>query len=761
MKYTEGFWLTSERAKISYASDAYFVEEIQGGMRVVAPTRKINGRGDTLNLPVITIDFTTAGRNVISVRAWHYEAYESQEARFPLNVKPQKYTVTINDDEAVMTSGDVSVVVDRKDFSYSFVVSGETITKCGFRNLSYILMDREISSMLPQDNYMKASGDNYMHCELLLQPGECVYGFGERFTPFVKNGQSIETWNEDGGTASQIAYKSVPFYMTNKGYGIFVDHTDNVSFEVGSEKVECTGFSVPGEELRYYFIYGPEGAEIMKEYTALTGRPALPPAWSFGLWLSTSFTTNYDEETTSSFIKGMSDRDIPLSVFHFDCFWMKEFHWCDLDWDERVFPDVKGMIKRYHDRGLKICCWINPYVAQGNEFFREGAKNGYFLMRADGKGVKQVDEWQCGMAVVDFTNPDAVKWFTGKLKSILDMGVDCFKTDFGERIPIDVKYYSGADPKSMHNYYTYLYNKAVFELLKKEKGEDEAVLFARSATAGCQQFPVHWGGDCSASYPSMAETLRGGLSFAMSGFSFWSHDISGFEYTAAPDLYKRWVAFGLLSTHSRLHGSTSYRVPWLFDEESNDVVRFFTKLKCTLMPYIYAQAVKAHETGVPVMRPMVFEYMDDPACAYLDMQYMLGDALLAAPVFNDKGTASYYLPDGKWTHLLTDEKRDGGRYYADTYDYFSLPLYVRPNSIIIRGNTDNRPDYDYIDNLTVHIYELSDGYTAAADVVNMKGETVNRITATRTGSTVKVGSEKNINNIEYVLHMDKGVIIVR
>ncbi|MBR6469066.1 MAG: alpha-xylosidase, partial [Lachnospiraceae bacterium] len=638
---------------------------------------------------------------------------------------------------------------------------GEVITKCGFRNLSYIIMDRELSTMLPGDDYMKAAGNPHMVNELSISPGECVYGFGERFTPFVKNGQSIETWNEDGGTASQVTYKCVPFYMSNKGYGIFVDHTDNVSFEVGSEKVECVGFSVPGEELRYYFIYGPKPSDVMKGYTSLTGKPALPPAWSFGLWLSTSFTTNYDEETTSYFIKGMSDRDIPLSVFHFDCFWMKEFHWCDLDWDARVFPDVKGMLKRYHDRGLKICCWINPYVAQGNEFFKEGVKNGYFLMRADGKGVKQVDEWQCGMAIIDFTNPDAVKWFTGKLKSILDMGVDCFKTDFGERIPIDVKYHNGADPESMHNYYTYLYNKAVFELLKKEKGENEAVLFARSATAGCQQFPVHWGGDCSASYASMAETLRGGLSFAMSGFSFWSHDISGFEYTAAPDLYKRWVAFGLLSTHSRLHGSTSYRVPWLFDDESNDVVRFFTKLKCSLMPYIYSKAAESHNEGVPVMRPMVFEFMNDPACSYLDMQYMLGDTLLVAPIFNDKGKVSYYLPDGVWTHLLTDEKREGGRFYTDTYDYFSLPLYVRPNSILVRGKTDSRPDYDYTDNIIVHIYELSDGAEASADIVNLKGEKVNRITASRSGKVVSVSAEKPIGNVEYVLHMDKDKCIIR
>ncbi|MCR5108527.1 MAG: alpha-xylosidase, partial [Lachnospiraceae bacterium] len=336
----------------------------------------------------------------------------------------------------------------------------------------------------------------------------------------------------------------------------------------------------------------------------------------------------------------------------------------------------------------------------------------------------------------------------------LDMGVDCFKTDFGERIPIDVEYFNGADPVSMHNYYTYLYNEAVFSLLKETKGEGEAVLFARSATAGCQKFPVHWGGDCSANYPSMAETLRGGLSFAMSGFSFWSHDISGFELTASPDLYKRWSAFGLLSTHSRLHGSTSYRVPWAFDEESCDVVRFFTKLKCTLMPYIYSMAVNAHDTGTPVMRPMIFEYIDDPACRYLDMQYMLGDSILVAPVFNDKGRVDYYLPKGKWTHLITDEKREGRRFYTDTYDYFSLGLYVRQDSIIARGRTDNRPDYDYEKDTVLHIYELSDNTECSCVIVNKMGAPSCRICAKREGFKIVIKSDSDMDSMSAVLHIE-------
>lgn len=752
MKFTEGYWLRSEDANAFYASQAYDIQEIPGGMRVIAPCKVIDSREDTLNLPTLTIEFTSSAENIVDVQSYHYKAYETKEAIFEKVQNPRKTTVHIDENEAVMQAGAITVRINRREWGYQFEADGRVITSCGFRNLGYMQYQRQKASMLPADNYMLANYTPYMVTELSLAPGECVYGLGERFTAFVKNGQVVETWNEDGGTSSQIAYKCVPFYMTNKGYGIFVDHTDNVSFEVASEKVEYVGFSVSGEELRYHFVYGPSPKDILSTYTGLTGRPALPPAWSFGLWLSTSFTTNYDEQTTSSFIQGMLDRDIPLSVFHFDCFWMQEFHWCDFEWDARVFPDVAGMLKRYHDKGLKISLWINPYIAQGSEFFNEGARKGYLLKREDGKGVKQVDSWQAGMGLVDFTNPDACKWYTDKLKTLLDLGVDCFKTDFGERIPIDVTYHDGSDPSSMHNYYTYLYNKCVFSLLKKEKGDKEAIVFARSATAGSQQFPVHWGGDSSASYPSMAETLRGGLSFAMSGFSFWSHDISGFEQTATPDLYKRWAAFGLLSTHSRLHGSTSYRVPWLFDKESNGVVKFFTHLKCRLMPYIYRMAMISRDRGIPAMRPMVLEFPEDMATNYLDMQYMLGERLLVAPIFNENSEVDYYLPSGKWTDLLTGEIKEGGCWHHGSYDYYSLPLYVRPNTLLALGADETRPDYHYSEGVTLHLYQLENGHEAICEVPDTDGNIDFSASAIHHDGVLHMKFSRLPNHMSVVLH---------
>ena len=373
-------------------------------------------------------------------------------------------------------------------------------------------------------------------------------------------------------------------------------------------------------------------------------------------------------------------------------------------------------------------------------------------MRADGRGAKQIDFWNPGIALVDFTNPAAKKWYQDKLRTLLDLGVDCFKTDFGERIPIDVTYHDGADPLSMHNYYTFLYNQAVFDLLKEVKGEGEAVLFARSTTAGGQQFPVHWGGDCSASYPSMAETLRGGLSFAMSGFSFWSHDISGFEKTASPDIYKRWVQFGIFSSHSRLHGSQSYRVPWLFDEEACDVVRHFVHVKCRLMPYLYRQAVLSHETGIPMMRPMVLEFPQESGMKDLDMQYMLGDSLLVAPIFREDGVGEYYLPEGKWTHLLSSEERDGGRWYRETYDYFSLPVFVRENTLLAKGSNETLPDYDYTEGLELHLYALSDGVETFCEITDLTGQIVMRAKASRTGDTVTFETDRPEKKPTLVIH---------
>lgn len=729
MKFTNGYWLIRPNFQMQYATQAVRVEKRPDALHVLSACRPIHHRGDTLDGGTLDVTFTAPRENIIRVTVTHFAGKRDNAPHFETYEEPVNAVIEENDETVSFTSGKLTARVQKgENWRVDYVAEdGRVLTSSAFRGMGRALD--------------KDTGKTYMSDSLMLDVGECVYGLGERFAAYVKNGQSIDMWNADGGTASEQTYKNIPFYMTNRGYGVFVEDTSDVSFEVASEKVERVQFSAEGETIVYDVIYGGTPKAVLDGYTALTGRPALMPAWSFGLWLSTSFTTNYDEKTATSFIQGMADRDIPLSVFHFDCFWMKGFNWCDFTWDEETFPDPVGMLKRYHDRGLHLCCWINPYIGQASPLFREGMEHGYLLKKTNGD-VWQTDLWQAGMGILDVTNPDARAWYCDHLRKILRMGVDCLKTDFGERIPVrDIAYYDGKDPLHMHNYYTFLYNKMVFDLLKEERGEGEAILFARSATAGSQQFPVHWGGDNSASYVSMAETLRAGLSMSHSGFGFWSHDISGFEQTAPADVYKRWAAFGLLSSHSRLHGSSSYRVPWLFDEESCDVVRKFTRLKCRLMPYLYGAAVEAHEHGTPMMRPMMLEFPDDPACDTLDRQYMMGESLLVAPVFHADSHVDYYLPDGLWTSLLDGRKVQGGRWQKETHGFLSLPLMVRPGTVLPMGQCDDRPDYDYTDGLELHVYQLAEGQTVTVKIPDLKGQLAATYTVTMKNGKAEVATD--------------------
>ena len=734
MKFTNGYWLLRDEMKAAYAVE-YGSHRVYGQeLTMYLPCSHIVDRGSCLNIPLLTVTLSSPMDGVIKVSAIHHDGAVYNGPFAKVYTGDAHVRIEENEEQLIYQTGSLKAVIDKAPNGYKMAFyEGDTfLTESSFRNLAYMQNTK--------------TGKNYMLEQMFLDVDEYVYGLGERFTPFVKNGQVVEMWNEDGGTASEIAYKNIPFYVTNKGYGILVDNEGDVAYEIASEKVERVQFSVEGEHLDYYVISGKTPMGTVEKYTELTGKPALPPAWSFGLWLTTSFTTNYDEATTSGFIQGMADRHIPLHVFHFDCYWMDAYEWCNFEWDPATFPDPKGMLKRYHDRGLHICVWINPYIGQKSCLFKEGKDHGYLVKKTDGS-VWQTDLWQPGMALVDFTNPDAVAWYQGKLKTLLDMGVDCFKTDFGERIPVkEIEYFDHSDPVKMHNYYTYLYNQAVFELLERERGTGEAVLFARSATVGGQQFPAHWGGDCSASYVSMAETLRGGLSLSLGGFGFWSHDISGFESTAPADIYKRWCQFGLLSSHSRLHGSSSYRVPWLFDDEACEILKEFVNLKCRLMPYLYGQAVRSHTEGRPVLRPMVLDFPQDRACDTLDRQYMFGDSLLVAPIFKENGEVQYYLPEGTWYNLITGAEVTGGKWQKETHDYHSLPLMVRPNSILPLGNNDQRPDYDYADGVTLVVSAFDEGAEASVEIPDLSGKTVMKVTAKRVGEEIHLQVEGGNGN---------------
>ena len=741
MKFTKGYWMNLPGVT---NTDAVQVREVKvENDRVYLYTVPYHADMRAMGGPLLEMYISSPQPDIIRTEAYHFmggnqkmPAFELNDAHCALEVENTETTVTIK-------SGNTKLVIGKNPCSFDYYYKDKKLTSIGNR-----FGNAMISTISTPDG-------NYMRAQMNLDIGEKVYGLGERFTPYVKNGQNVETWNEDGGTCTEISYKSIPFYITNRNYGVLVNDPGPVSYEICSEHVTRVQFSVPGEKLDFMVVGGDSMKNVLENYTTLSGKPALPPAWTFGLWLTSSFTTKYDEETVMGFVNGMKERHIPLHVFHFDCYWMKENEWCNFDWDKAMFDDVPGMLSRMkNDKKLKICVWINSYIGQKSPLFKEAAEKGYLLKRPNGD-VWQWDLWQAGMGLVDFTNPDAWKWYQDKLRALLDMGVDCFKTDFGERIPTDVAYYDGSDPELMHNYYTYLYNKCVFELLEEYKGKNQACLFARSATVGGQKFPVHWGGDCSSNYLSMSESLRAGLSLCLSGFGFWSHDMSGFEGTAPADVYMRWAAFGLLSTHSRLHGSNSYRVPWLFGDQAVDVVRKFTNLKCTLMPYLFSSAVYTHETGIPTMRAMVLEFPEDIPCSDLDRQYMLGESLLVAPVFTESGDVDYYLPEGTWTNFLSNKVVEGGKWQHEVHDFMSLPLMARENSIIAVGADDQNVEYEFGRDLTLHVFALKD--SACADIKDMYGNDMLKVCAENKGGKVTFRFDGTAENLSILLRNVDGV----
>ncbi|WP_018142548.1 alpha-xylosidase [Alloscardovia criceti] len=747
MKFTNGYWLLRDGVEALYAREAYelHAHPETESINILAPTARITDRANTLNLPTFDVDITSPAEGIIRVRTQHWRG-ATQYPGFDIHADTatnRDYIEVSSEGEGdgeigedgasiSLRSGKLSAkVVKGSPWNLVFEAEGKELTRSFGKSLARYKLrpDAAVSAQpvgefgVSMDGKAYDESDVFSAIQLHLSVGEQVYGFGERFGTYVKNGQSIDIWNEDGGTASEQGYKDIPFYMTSRGYGVLVNNRGHVSYEVGSENTEAVQFSVPGEGLDFFVIYGPTPKEILSRYTALVGRPSNVPAWTYGLWLTTSFTTKYDEKTITSFVDGMAQRNIPLSAFHYDCYWMREFQWTDFEFDKRFFgdiEDVENTLHRLHEeKGLHICAWINPYLGQHGAAFDEALEKGYLVKKANGE-VWQTDLWQAGMGLVDFTNPDARQWFKDKVKGLLHHGVDAIKTDFGERIPRDVVWFDGSPKLSMHNWYTQLYNQTVFEALEETYGEGNACLYARSATVGGQMQPVHWGGDCESTFNGMAQTLRAGLSITSSGFGFWSHDIGGFE-GAFPDpaVYKRWVAFGMLGSHSRLHGSTVYRVPWLFDEEDEkngvrnpagqtavDVLRQFTLLKLSLMPYVYETGLQPHAQGIPVMRSMFLEFPDDPTSRTLDKQYMFGSSFLVAPVFGYDGNVEYFLPAGTWANWLTGEKVSSasGVWRREHHDFDSIPLWVRDGSLIVSQPEATSPVYEYAKDALVSVF---------------------------------------------------------
>jgi alpha-D-xyloside xylohydrolase len=481
-----------------------------------------------------------------------------------------------------------------------------------------------------------------------LEPGEKIFGCGESYTEFNKRGQKVVLCTDDAnGIQNETMYKPIPFFLSSRGYGMFMHTSTPITCDFGKYFSGVNSLMI-GDEALDLFIFLGEPKDVLDEYTNLTGKAAMPPLWSFGFWMSR--ITYFSEKEGREVAKKLRDNKIPSDVIHFDTGWFETDWQCDYQFSPSRFEDAGKMIKDLKKQGFETCLWQLPYFVPKNKLFKEIIDKELYVKNS--KGNLTYED-----AVLDFSNPKTVEWYQEKIGGLLKLGVGAIKVDFGEAAPYNGIYASGKTGFYEHNLYPLRYNKAVADITKEIKGEQ--IMWARSTWAGSQRYPVHWGGDPANTNSAMAASLRGGLSIGLSGFSFWSHDIGGFVLKTPEDIYRRWTPFGMLTSHVRSHGAPPTE-PWEYGKSFMDAFRKAANMRYQLMPYIYAQAKKCTETGLPMMRALFIEYPDDPGSWLIDNEYFFGSDILVAPLFEEVQERDVYLPPGTWIEYQTGKSYKGG-----------------------------------------------------------------------------------------------------
>lgn len=628
------------------------------------------------------IDVRAAGEGVIRVRLAPDADTRPRSAAAIRLVHPGNYPdarVQVHGSGAVVHAGAVRAEIDFDPWRIRFHdASGTLLTEQNTdeSDISFKLRVLPFGRSTDRDGQVLA-----YHETFTARPDEHFVGLGEKFTGLDKRGQRITSWNYDAfSSESERSYKNVPFYLSSRGYGILVDSGMATEFDICHSTHSCVQITVPDDVLDYYLVAGPGPAQVLDRYHELTGRPVTPPRWALGNWISTGYLKINQDETVAQ-ARRLREHGIPCDVLHLDAYWQKSDRWSDLRWDEERFPDPESMLKTLHDLGFRVCVWMNPYVSVNSPVFAEGAARGYFLKRADGS-TYVADVWhgarpECG--ITDFTNPEAVAWFQGLLRPLLEQGVDVFKTDFGEGVPVDAVAGGGMAGEALHNVYSLLFNDAVADVTEQVAGH--RVVWARSSFTGGQRHCGQWAGDNNTTFTAMASTLRGGLSYAFSGVPYWSHDVGGFTGTPSADVMVRSAQFGAFSPMLRFHG-TSTRFPWDFDEAADRAVVDAVRHRYSLMPYLYSAAVRAASTGLPIMRPLAVHAPDEPAAWTAELEYLFGPDLLVAPMTNPEGERALYLPEGDWIDHWTGEVFRGGRHVRVRKPLHQVPLFVRKGALI-------------------------------------------------------------------------------
>lgn len=653
---------------------------------------------------------------------------EDTQPLFPLVQLPAALpcpTLEQGDGVVYLSAGDLRCTVHLSPFQWSIHDAGGRAFWAEQRNDTNVRGGSNVPALsyLLDEGNIAGVADSFA-----LEPDDRVYGFGEKFFAHDKRGHTISTWNLDAyGVETERAYKNIPFFLCDQGYGVLVNSTARMRHAVGDPDYSRASYVLMVEDrtLDYFVIRGPSFKHILRRYADLTGYAPVPPQWAFGLWMSRCYFHN--RALAEEVAQQLRTLDIPCDVLVFDGYWVRDAHQCDLLWDEERFPNPREMLSGLKAQGFKSCVWEGPFVPSGTAMFDEAQQAGFLLKNPQGEdylintGLVMASHNQEGFqgqetagsfdglppappaGLPDFTNPDAMRWIQEKHEALMELGVDVFKTDFGEQVPDDaVSAYSGITGIELHNLYSVLYNRAVFEVTRARN--KQGLVWARSGYTGSQQYPVHWGGDPQTSYSSMAGTLRGGLSLALSGIPFWGHDIGGFFGSRpTPRLYIRWAEFGLLSPLARCHGTTP-REPWAYGDDAVAIFRKYARLRYQLIPYLYSYAHEASQTGLPLMRPLLLEFQCDPAAHAVDSQFTLGEWLMVAPVLTERDERVIYLPAGKWLDYWTAEVCQGPLYLDYEAPLDRLPLFLREGAVVPLGPVLSYIGEKKVDRLDVLIF---------------------------------------------------------
>ena len=556
-----------------------------------------------------------------------------------------------------------------------------------------------------------------------LQPDEKIYGLGESFGQFNKRGAKVVLFTDDGnGTQNETMYKPVPFFMSSRGYGVFMHTSTPITCDFGQYFSGVSSLMIGDEELDLFLFLG-EPKDILDEYTTLTGKSPVPPLWSFGFWMSR--ITYFSEEEGRSVVNLLRKHKIPSDVLHFDTGWFGVDWQCDYVFAPDRFDDPARMMSDFKDQGIRTCLWQLPYFVPKNRLFNEIIEKDLYVKNDKGNLPRED-------AVLDFTNPETVEWYQGQIKGLLDQGVSVIKVDFGEAAPFEGIYSNGRTGFYEHNLYPLRYNKAVSDITAEVTGD--RIIWARSTWAGSQRYPMHWGGDPANTYSAMSATLRAGLSIGLTGFSFWSHDIGGFVNPTPENVYRHWTPFGMLTSHVRSHGAPPTE-PWEYGDDFMNAFRDAANMRYELMPYIYAQAHDCSAKGLPMLRALFVEFPDDPGSWLIDNQYMFGSDLLVAPLFGDETKRDVYLPEGKWIDYQTGEAYNGGWHQLEAGD-IPVILLVKNGSVIPHIKLAQSTAFMDWSKLDLQVFGTVDGRAEGKIVI--PGESLRSVTVVQEGKSLKV-----------------------